>query len=532
MAQTQVALRNNLTNPYNNTITTQAYAVAPNGYNSNIVSVGENGSSGVLNSSTATHVVGAPVTYGLVYVNSVYAYGTEGNTLYQYTITTTAPGLTYTGVSWDMTNPAYAGTGFPLVNGTNVIPTNANNYNEFSESLQINSGGTELTAVTVTGVTGSTGPTVTEYTVTPIFGTTSFLTSGAGNIYALLPDSRIARITMVANAPTSISLVTTLPVLASLTTNNSFGLAWLPGSPDYLYTFDGSSNFLTYVNATTGAFGQVVGTGVTGQHSGLLQANTPGGSVSSYINLDTGIEYLFIVRRVSANFYQIDIAQMATETTVSYYLTNTYSFQEAPISSAILGNVLYLLSSNTPISTIYYNTYQLAISFSNTPICFLKGTYIYTKEGYKQIENLKKGDLVNTFKDNYVAIDTIVEEEMYHDASKPRNKGQLFKLDYPEYPQLLKELYITGAHSILVGKLTEKQKEQIIKDYGKVFATDLFDRLPAYIDERAQVHEESGTYTIYHLALENENMHSNYGIFANGLLVESLSKHDCNYHLW
>jgi len=518
MAQTQVALRNNLTNPYNNTITTQAYAVAPNGYNSNIVSVGENGSSGVLNSSTATQVAGAPPTYGLVYVNSVYAYGTEGNTLYQYNITNTAPGLTYTGVSWDMTDPAYAGTGFPFINGTNVIPTNTNNFNEFSEPLQINSGGTDLIA------SGTT-----EYTVTSIFGTTSFLTRGEnGNIYALLPDSRIARITIVSNAPT-IALVTTLPVLASATTNNSFGLAWLPG---YLYTFDGSSNFLTYVNATTGAFGQVVGTGVTGQHSGILQANTPGGSVSSYINLDTGIEYLFIVRRVSTNFYQIDIAQMATETTVSYYLTNTYSFQEAPISSAILGNVLYLLSSNTPISTTYYNTYQLAISFSNTPICFLKGTYIFTKEGYKQIENLKKGDLVNTFKDNYVAIDTIVEEEMYHDASKPRNKGQLFKLDYPEYPQLLKELYITGAHSILVGKLTEKQKEQILKDYGKVFATDLFDRLPAYIDERAQVHEESGTYTIYHLALENENMHSNYGIFANGLLVESLSKHDCNYHLY
>jgi hypothetical protein len=518
MAQTQVALRNNLTNPYNNTITTEAYAVAPNGFNSNIVSVGVNGSSGVLNSSTATQVPGAPPTYGLVYVNSVYAYGTEGNTLYQYTITNTAPGLTYSGVSWDMTNPTYAGTGFPLVNGTNVIPTNTNNYNEFSEPLQINSGGTSLDA------SGTT-----EFTVTSIFGTTSFLTSGAGNIYALLPDSRIAKITIVSNAPTSIALVTTLPVLASLTTNNSFGLAWLPGSPDYLYTYDGSSNFLTYVNASTGSFGQVVGTGLTGQgqYSGLLPANPPGGTVSSYINLDTGIEYLFIVKREAASFYRIDIAQMATETTVAYYLTNTYSFQEKPISSAILGNVLYLLSSNTPISTTYYNTYQLAISFSITPICFLKGTYIYTKEGYKQIENLKKGDLVNTFKDNYVAIDTIIEEEMYHDASKPRNKGQLFKLDYPEYPQLLKELYITGAHSILVGKLTENQKAQILKDYGKVFATDLFDRLPAYIDEKAKVHEESGTYTIYHLALENENMYSNYGIFANGLLVESLSKNDC-----
>ena len=517
MAQTQVSLRNNLTNPYNNSITTQAYAVAPNGFNSNMVSLGENGSSGVLNTSTVTQVAGAPITYGLVYVNSVFAYGTEGNTLYQYNITNTAPGLTYTGVSWDMSNPIYGGgLGFPFINGTN-IPATSNNFNVFSEPLQINSGGDPITA------TGSV-----NYTVTNIFGTTSFLATGAGNIYALLPDSRIALITMVANAPTSISVVTRLPVLASATTNKSYGLAWLPG---YLYTYDGSSNILTYVNISTGAFSQLLGTGVTGQYSGVLPANTPGGTVTSYINLDTGIEYLFIARRMSTSFYQIDIAQIDTETAVSYYLTNTYSFQEAPISSAILGNVLYLLSSNTIIST-YYNTYQLAISFSMTPICFLKGTYIYTKEGYKQIENLKKGDLVNTFKDNYVAIDTIIEEEMYHDASRPRNKGQLFKLDYPEYPQLLKELYITGAHSILVGKLNDKQKEQILKDYGKVFATDLFDRLPAYIDEKAKVHEESGTYTIYHLALENENMHSNYGIFANGLLVESLSKHDCNHHLW
>ena len=518
MAQTQVALRNNLTNPYNNSITTPAYAVAPNGNNSNMVSVGENGSSGVLNSSTATQVPGAPPTYGLVYVNTVYAYGTEGNKLYQYTISNTAPGLTYSGVFWDMTDPTYAGTGFPFINGTS-IPVTSNNFNEFSEPLQINSGGTDLTAIGTT-----------EYTVTSIFGTTSFLTRGEnGYIYALLPDSRIARIVLAVGtgAPTSIALVTTLPVLASATTVNSYGLTWLPGSPNYLYTYDGSSNLLTYVNATTGAFGQVVGTGGVGQYSGLLPANPPGGTVSSYINLDTGIEYLFIAKRMSDTFYQIDIAQMATETTVAYYLTAAYSFQEKPISSAILGNVLYLLSSNEIASTTYYNTYQLAISFSTTPICFLKGTYIYTKEGYKQIENLKKGDLVNTFKDNYVAIDTIIEEEMYHDASKPRNKGQLFKLDYPEYPQLLKELYITGAHSILVGKLTENQKAQILKDYGKVFATDLFDRLPAYIDERAKVHEESGTYTIYHLALENENMYSNYGIFANGLLVESLSKNDC-----
>ena len=522
MAQTQVSLRNNKTNPYNGSLTTQAYAVAPSGNGDNMVSLGVNGSSGVLNTYTNTQVSGAPPTYGLVYVNSNYAYGTEGNTLYQYGTTGGASGFTYTGVSWDMTNPAYngGGYGFPLINGTD-IPATSNNFNVFSEPLQINSGGDPITA---TGNVNSV-----DYTVTTIFGTTSFLTAGLGNIYALLPDSRIVKIVLTSNAPTSMVLITRLPVLESETTSSAYGLAYLSG---YLYTYAGSTpNVLMYVNEATGAFARVVGTGATGQYSGILPVNSPGGSVSSYTYLDpiTAVttEYLFISKYVNATFYQIDIAQMATKTTVAYLLERTYAFVEKAISSAILNDVLYLLSSETQGATTSYKTYQLSISFSAIPICFLKGTYIYTKEGYKQIETLKKGDLVNTFKDNYVAIDTIIEEEMYHDASKPRNKGQLFKLDYPDYPQLLKELYITGAHSILVGKLTDKQKEQIIKDYGKTFATDLFDRLPAYIDEKAKVHEESGTYTIYHLALENESMYSNYGIFANGLLVESLSKNDC-----
>jgi hypothetical protein len=212
--------------------------------------------------------------------------------------------------------------------------------------------------------------------------------------------------------------------------------------------------------------------------------------------------------------------------TIAFLQQLVYSFQETPINMGIAGDNLFALSTNSNFG-VKYSVYQLQINAYAVPICFLKGTYIYTNQGYRLIETLKKGDFVNTFKDNYVPIDTIVEEEIVHDATKERNNGQLFKLSYPEYPQLLKDLYITGAHSILVGKLTDTQREKIIKDYGRTFATDLFDRLPAYIDEKAKVHEESGTYTIYHLCLENDNMYTNYGIFANGLLVESLSKNDC-----
>lgn len=46
----------------------------------------------------------------------------------------------------------------------------------------------------------------------------------------------------------------------------------------------------------------------------------------------------------------------------------------------------------------------------------------------------------------------------------------------------------------------------------------------ACIDERTKVYQKRGYQTIYHLALENDYYYGNYGIYANGLLVESCSK--------
>jgi hypothetical protein len=49
-------------------------------------------------------------------------------------------------------------------------------------------------------------------------------------------------------------------------------------------------------------------------------------------------------------------------------------------------------------------------------------------------------------------------------------------------------------------------------------------RLPACIDERTTVYKSTGMFKIWHFALENENYYHNYGIWANGLLVETCSK--------
>jgi hypothetical protein len=87
----------------------------------------------------------------------------------------------------------------------------------------------------------------------------------------------------------------------------------------------------------------------------------------------------------------------------------------------------------------------------------------------------------------------------------------------------VEDLIITGHHSILVSNMTDEQKEQTSKILGKIYVTDNKYRLLAAIDERSEPYEEEGIFNIWHLALENDNINMNYGIYANGLLVETCS---------
>jgi hypothetical protein len=65
----------------------------------------------------------------------------------------------------------------------------------------------------------------------------------------------------------------------------------------------------------------------------------------------------------------------------------------------------------------------------------------------------------------------------------------------------------------------QKTKE-ILKD---IYITDDKYRLLTCIDSRSEKIKEEKEYTIYHFALENNDYYMNYGVYANGLLVESSS---------
>jgi hypothetical protein len=157
--------------------------------------------------------------------------------------------------------------------------------------------------------------------------------------------------------------------------------------------------------------------------------------------------------------------------------------------------------------------------------CFKENTKILTNNGYVAVQKLRTGDLVKTLLNGYVPINMVGKRQLSHLKLEDRIADQLYKCSKENYPDVFEDLVITGCHSILVDDFaSRRQREKTIELTGNTYVTDRKYRLPACADERATVYENVGDYMIYHIALDNEDYYGNYGIYANGLLVESCSK--------
>ena len=166
---------------------------------------------------------------------------------------------------------------------------------------------------------------------------------------------------------------------------------------------------------------------------------------------------------------------------------------------------------------------------STTP-CFKSDSKILTDKGYVPIQDLKKGDLVKTLKNGFVPVNMIGKKEIYNPASKDRVPDQLYTCASPQYPEVFEPLVITGLHAILVDDFKQGQREYTLELFGDIYVTDNKYRLPACADDRTTVYEVAGCHTIYHLVLDNSNDDFNYGIYANGLLVETISERSFKHH--
>ena len=265
-----------------------------------------------------------------------------------------------------------------------------------------------------------------------------------------------------------------------------------------------------------------------------ITESTPTTNVTSFYStlrsistIKYGAGYLWVAgRNVSdglPSLIQVDVTSNTILTTIPLINTTTSGITNPAISSIsnidIYSEYMWLTDAN--------NSALLKMKIY-TP-CFREGTKILClnskmKEEYISIENIRKGQLVKTLLNGFVPVCMIGKTTISNPGTSDRIKNRLYKCSKENYPDLFEDLYITGCHSILVDELTDAQRESTMDALNDIYITDHKYRLMACIDERSEPYTEMGTYTIWHFALENSNYYMNYGVYANGLLVESTSK--------
>ena len=232
-----------------------------------------------------------------------------------------------------------------------------------------------------------------------------------------------------------------------------------------------------------------------------------------FLILDNTGTYMYATSYDNNTIYQILISDP------TIIVSGWASGLDGPGGLKIYNNYIYVAN---------YNNGNIGKYLQGPPpplVCFKEGSKILTDNGYKPIETLRKGDLIKTLKHGFVPINMIGKRDIYNPAEKERIKDQLYKCSHEQYSELTEDLVITGCHSILVDNfISEEQKERVIEVNGNTYVTDNKYRLPACVDEKASIYEVKGNFTIYHIALDNDDYYMNYGVYANGLLVETCSK--------
>jgi hypothetical protein len=148
------------------------------------------------------------------------------------------------------------------------------------------------------------------------------------------------------------------------------------------------------------------------------------------------------------------------------------------------------------------------------PVCFGKGAMIQCEGGSIPVEELKVGTKVKTLKHGYKAVTLLGTSVIRNRAGSERIRDRLYI-----YPK--EHLILTGGHSVLLDEVSGDQLERIKTSFGNLFFTEGKIRLLAMDDETAEPYLKKGTFPIYNFVLEAPNEHTNYGVFANGKLVES-----------
>ena len=203
-----------------------------------------------------------------------------------------------------------------------------------------------------------------------------------------------------------------------------------------------------------------------------------------------------------------------------------------PITTNLNGqdNIEYIAFDNA--GDMYVNDIDGAIYglFTTNPgvLCFNKGTKILYMnkllvDEYVAIEKLRIGDFVKTYKHGYRKIHKVIQGSVVNNPKKWNMC--MYKMAKTESNGLIKDLIVTGGHSILVDSLTDaellKYSEMGIPDFANQTIDNKHLVLSCVSDQFVAMQDNS-IYHYYHLLLENnDDEEERFGIWANGILTET-----------
>lgn len=435
-------------------------------------------------------------------------------------------------------------------------PTNLSvSYSNQSLTVSFTPGSENGSSITNYKYSIDGGSTFTEFspaqTSSPV--TISGLTNGQSYSIKLLAVNATGDGTpsaLISGTPSTIPDAPT-DLVASYNGSGSVSISFTPGSNEgatitnYQYSLGGGENFITLdpvddlspivINGLTNGTYYAIELKAINLDGPGIASSSVGYTASGLPDAPTSITWVDMYNGTILVSFTPGNDQGSAITNYQYSLDGGVTFTVLNPAQTTSPFIISGLTNRTHYTLVLQAVNANGAGPSSDPLalyymCFLEGTKIMCYDAATQqeferpIETLRKGDLVKTTMDGYKAIDTIGTSKIYNPANSMRSKNRLYRCSKENYPELNEDLVITGCHAVLVRDLTDDQRRELNDIQGKIYCTEDYYRLIACVDKRAQPYEKEGVFNIWHFALENDNYYFNYGIFANGLKVETASK--------
>lgn len=243
------------------------------------------------------------------------------------------------------------------------------------------------------------------------------------------------------------------------------------------------------------------------------------------LQTDTSIN-LFMSDVANNNIRQYDV----TNSSNINLITDTYlaDFYYNPYGIAFNNSYMYFVdqpiqrNGYIPGGAVYRGVTQSCLNHDTKILCLNK----LLQEEYIPIQNLRSGDIVKTYLHGYRRIDVIGKISF---MNTPNLFNSMYKMEKTEQNGLLKDLLITGGHSIMVDSISEEE----YKRYGELGLSNFFEEnkiddkkaLLACVSDEFMKLTDSNIYTCYQIVPENDgNDDRRFCVWANGILIETSSK--------